>query len=243
MAVVRVFVLLILITYSTPIFGFVPIKVKLKRGAEALLVLPNHYDSFYHYPVCIVLHGNGETAQEILLKWKAIVKKEKMIFLAPIGRDIESGFLRTPIDERDDIVDLIIYLKKHYRINPTKTIVAGFSKGGSFAIELGVMHPTLFPNVLCIFGFYDTESERFDQKVLAPLQRYAKYGDYRRSKFYFLTGETDVTRPSLSEGERVLTSYHVNVKLNPCPNLNHQYPPKWEKEFHNIRDWFDRKED
>jgi predicted peptidase len=210
--------------------------IKLKSGDIAIEHLPKDFDKDKRYPVIIALHGMEQTARHAFNAWKGVADRMQMILLCPKGSDFQKGFSRKPTDDRKAFVRFLHYLDKKYKIDTSQSYLAGFSRGGNFAIETGVIYPNKFPNIICMFGFYND----FLTKILQDNRNRARF---KRSRFYFITGKDDQTKESLKKGSKILNQYGIKTKVKTFPNLNHSYPSNLGAELKKINEWaFEKKE-
>ncbi len=204
--------------------------VKLKKGAVAIQHLPIGFNPSKRYPVIIALHGKGQTARHAFNAWQEVADDLQMILLCPKGSNFNQGYTRKPIDDRKIFMDFLHYLDQKYRIDTSKSFLAGFSRGGNFAIETGVLYPNKFPNIICLFGFYN-------DLLTEEIKKSRNRALYKRARFYFMTGKTDVTRESLERGAKILNEHGIKTKVKVFPNLYHSYPSNLGAEIKVIKEW------
>jgi len=202
----------------------------LPNGAKAIRYLPASFKSYKRYPLLVVLHGMKQTMRDAFQKWKPVADQLNMILLCPQGSQFEEGYIRRPIDDRKNIVLFRDRLVQEYHINTRRTIVAGFSRGGNFAIELGVIYPHKFQNVICIFGFFNRGVDRI-------LQRNVNRRLYYKSRFYFITGKNDLSYQSSLLGNKSLQRHRIKSNVWVYPSLSHSYPLELTQVLKRIRYW------
>ena len=224
----RVFILIFL--SIVPLWGLQQTWT-LENGAKALVYFPKSFSKYKSTPVIMALHGMGEYTQPTLDKWIPIADEFNYIIIAPVGHNFKEGFSRHPIDDRKEFVEFDTLLKKHYRIDKKKSILAGFSRGGNFALETGLMYPKIFPNVLCIFGFFNTTNSDFLTKNFNPK-------DYKQSKIFILTSKNDFTEKSSILAQTTLNSFNIKNHLQIEKNIYHVYPDPFNKYFNTIYNWY-----
>ena len=128
-----------------------------EQEAPVFLYLPKQFIPFKAYPILVALHGMKEEAKSTCETWKELADSRRFILLCPGGSHFKEAYTRSPVDDRARISAWFETVQTRYRTLPNKTILAGFSRGGNIALELGLKRPDLFPNLLCIFGFYSPE--------------------------------------------------------------------------------------
>ncbi len=173
----------------------------------------------------MALYGLNQSPKMAFPYWKPIADKLGAILICPQGSHTQHAYLRLPNDDRKQFVRYKNALQKKYRFTNKDVILAGFSRGGNFAIETGLLFPKDFPNILCIFGFFNT----FNNK---KLQNQARIKALQNSQFLFITGKGDLTKNSLTNGYRLLKSHHIPATLKIYPNLIHDYPKDLSDQIH-----------
>jgi len=209
-------------------------KIKLANGVRAIVYFPKSYRKkfrFKRYPMLITLHGIRETSEQSVARWRRVADHLDMILVCPRASSYQRGYTRVPRDDRRQVSYLWDYMVGHYRINKKKSVLVGFSRGGHIAVEIGLIYPAKFKNIVCIFGFF---GNRHISMVKSTLNRYRNA--YRKSKFYFITGKQDLTRTASNLGYRTLMQLGVHARIKTYPDLLHAIPGDIEKEI----GWFVR---
>jgi predicted alpha/beta superfamily hydrolase len=225
------------IILSLIILSFLPMSVlaadykyiSLKNGAKAILYLPKNFRWNETYPILTVLHGMGESAEYTFNIWQGTADDLHMILLIPVGSNFKEGFLKKPIDDRENISYLWdkVYLK--YNIDREKSLLVGFSRGGNFAVDIGLFYPRKFNKVICIFSWFSS----YHKMIATNIDK----KHYRKSKFYFITGQGDMTQNSLTWAHDTFSDMGIKTKLEVYPNLYHAYPPDLTAKIRKIQDW------
>jgi hypothetical protein len=201
--------------------------VRLDNHANALIYIPKSLGE--NPPMLMALHGMRESPLSAIKTWYRIAEKYGYVLIAPEGGDYKDAFLRAPIDDRKNFIAFKELLKKRYNINEKASILAGFSRGGSYAIETGLLYPDHFPNILSIFGFFNIGVE---QLILPnPKQTYAN------SKFYLISGEKAYSLKSNNKGIKILNDIKIPSQLFLYKHEVHRYPSDLERRFLVIRKW------
>lgn len=201
-----------------------------ENKAEAIEYLPKNFSPEKKYPLIIALHGMAQTSNSAFEKWKPVADDLNAILLCPKGSDFNQGYTRTPIDDRKIFVDLFNTMKKKYKIDESKSVLAGFSRGGNFAIETGILYPETFKNIICIFGFFNK-----------GIENEIDNSNYDLSNFYFITGNNDLTQKSLIYGKKQLDQNGIRTYLKTSSTITHAYPPNFVTTIKDITEWFHEK--
>ncbi|MBT5856247.1 hypothetical protein HOH87_06400 [bacterium] len=204
--------------------------IRFKNGLRAKLVTPPFYRSWRSYPLLVALHGKRGTMIEACEQWKPVADAFDMILICPKGGNFEEGYVRKPVDDRRRIAEAVDEMSDRHRIRPNESMVVGFSRGGNFAIELGVLYPNRFRNVVCLFGFFNNGVERH-------VKRQVEKRRLSDSHFYFITGKNDLSEQSSRKGAKVLKKHGVSARLKIYPNVMHEYPPDFLDRMRRIRRW------
>jgi predicted esterase len=207
--------------------------VTLKNHANALVYEPKGFDPQKKVPILMALHGMRESPLSALKGWKSVADAFGMLLVCPEGNSFASGFTRRPVDDRKNFVAFKKLLSKKYKVDHKKSVIAGFSRGGNFAIETGLQHPGEFRNIICLFGFYNKDIAR---------KAIAKTGtkNYDKSSFYLISGHRDQTMGSLVYGRRTLGKHQIKSRLYLYKNTTHTYPSDLVAHFKKIVTWMDK---
>ena len=230
------FISLVLILLGGLLVGLsgesVPDRLALPSGATGRIYWPEGYDvSFGDRGLVIALHGLRQTPEDALMVWQPVAERLNLIVLVPSGNAYEQGYTREPVDDRARIRELRDQMVNRYGVDPSRVYVAGFSRGGNYAIELGLKYPEVFPRVMCLYGFYNNLNTPLFEKGLSE-------NLYRQSHFYLITGHGDMTEASLRGFHRRLQENGIATKLHVFPNLFHVYPPNFPEFFRGVlRTW------
>jgi pimeloyl-ACP methyl ester carboxylesterase len=172
------------------------------------LFVPAKYKADKAWP-CVVFISPGDGPLG-WTNWQKPCKKLGMFFCAPYGAGNSC-----PVGKRTRIVlDMLDDVRRHYRIDPEQTYLAGFSGGGRMACSIAFALPELFGGVVPVCG-------------TNPMQRlsYLRQRVQDRLSVAFVTGESDFNR---KENEVYMYPYlqelEVRARLWVVPKLGHGIP-------------------
>jgi pimeloyl-ACP methyl ester carboxylesterase len=119
-----------------------------RSRSSYLLKLPPEYTHNRQYPVLIVLHNTGETANAMLARWQEQAAEHGYILIAPQwGSPVVDEY---DFDERYHfmVLDALRDLKRRYQIDCDRVFLTGLGEGGKMAFDVGLSHPDLFAGVI-----------------------------------------------------------------------------------------------
>ncbi len=133
----------------------------ISSGRRALLHVPKGSISSGPAAFAVMLHGAGGSADGGLDILTPYADRANVIVLAPESRqsswDIISDSQYGP-DVRF-IDECLQFVFSHYRIDPSRLALGGFSDGASYALSLGLSNGTLFTNLLAFSPGFLTPAE------------------------------------------------------------------------------------
>jgi pimeloyl-ACP methyl ester carboxylesterase len=181
------------------------------------LYVPKHYDTSKPWPlVLFVSPGDDPLGWRF---WQKPCEDGEMFFCAAYGAGNN-----TPPGRRVRIVlDVLDDVRRHYKIDPDQTYVAGFSGGGRIACTIAFALPEHFGGVIPVCG----------TNPLNALD-YLRLRVRDRLSVAFVTGATDFNRRENEEFMAPLfADLGIRSKLWVVPKLGHAVPgPAELKEVH-----------
>lgn len=227
------FFILVLILFSATCSAME--KIELPNGAIAYLEYPSDFNIHKRYPLLIALHGMGHDAQRACREWGSIANKYGYVMLAPQGTGDRNSYLNSIDKNVQNIFSFIKELNRRANLKKDDTVVAGFSMGGSFAVDLGLRHPHRFPRIISVFGFFVKRHEHWltiqNKEYVVP------------QHYYFITGDKDITRGSLSRGYEALLEKGALVKVDVIKDLYHDFPADFVDFYTSIDSFFKKEHD
>jgi pimeloyl-ACP methyl ester carboxylesterase len=131
------------------------------------LIIPESYDGHRAVRLDLVLHGRGATLNEV-----SFIAAHESETPAPAGQD----FITLEVFGRGnnayrwageaDVFEALDAVQKHYRIDPDRVVLRGFSMGGAGAWHLGLHHPARWAAMEAGAGF--TETKRYAKLAEIP---------------------------------------------------------------------------
>jgi hypothetical protein len=230
LAIFSLFIISILCFQSIPTFSQSKKIIILKNGSKAIEYLPKNFNIKKRYPLLIALHGKEKSADSSFEKWKPVADNLNMILLCPLGSNKKEGYIRQPTDDRKILVEFRNLMDKKYNVDFSKSILAGFSRGGNFALETSLLYPRKFKNVICMFGY-------LNKNILPILDKNNKRRSYRNSSFYLITGKKAPSKKHMEYIHEVFSTKKIKNKLKIYPELRHAYPPALSTETKKIMKW------
>ncbi len=200
------------------------IYLKTVRMAELLVKAPRKIDKTRTYPLLIGLHGNGDTAENMLARMANTLKKEPLILAAPQGAYPNFPLLRgqhfsweIQIRNRElwKIADPLIVenleravqlIKEKYPIS--EVYFLGFSQGAAYAFLAGFKYPGLAAGVISVGGGFPEIGK--DHSILQE----AEIANGFKFRVFIAQGDNDPKIP-LGYGAKIarkLTNYGYDVE-------------------------------
>jgi pimeloyl-ACP methyl ester carboxylesterase len=170
--------------------------------------LPKDYDVKKEWPLVVFISPGDDPLGWRF--WQKVCEETGMLFCAPYG----AGNV-VPVDQRTRMVlDVLDDVRRHYRIDPQQTYLAGFSGGGRMACALAFALPEYFGGVIPVCGTNPLHA--------LPALRH-RIRD--RLSVAFVTGSGDFNR---KENEDYMFPYFqelgIRSRLWVVPRMGHSVP-------------------
>lgn len=181
-------------------------QVRSETGLNALVLQQNKHQ--YHVPgIIFALHGSNQSNEAMLSAWKDSVIRKGYILVCPQQPEGNTSYFQKNMDNRKAIKILKDEIKSEFGLPLyIPSILAGYSNGGSIAVETGLLFPRDFPTVISISGF-------FTQFIKEKLNR-IKLNQFKRNRFFFITGKSDQSNPSSQKAFNAFKSAQLQVDLS-----------------------------
>jgi predicted peptidase len=108
--------------------------------------IPPDYDSSRNYPFLLALHGAGMPARD-MREWimSTIAVDIGAIVAAPDYNNV------TSTEHMKYLLDSTLnYMRGSYKIDPARTILTGYSRGGKYSFDFGLDHPEKWTGIIAI---------------------------------------------------------------------------------------------
>lgn len=157
------------------------------------------------FPVCILLHGLGESGTNMLTTFENILDSHALVapsgYLASWNNCAENS----DAPDVDMMNDLINKLQTYTNINPNQIRILGYSNGSGFANRVFIENTNTGVDIICAITVQLTESQ------------------YHNGNFYYPSGQTDES--SSYCGYDVVTTPLTGRKYLSICNENDLYVP------------------
>lgn len=165
-------------------------------------------------PSIVIIHGAGSNAHSVLNYFYKINKSHHLIALDIPGESEESDSTR--LDKKNEDISSWIYecLKE---LHITRTIIAGYSLGGYYALKSIINHPELFTRALLIApaGIINGSIRNGICKGLIPLISYKLFKKEKTLLNMYNALHTDYTKEQYDLFKYAITNSKNDHSLTP----------------------------
>lgn len=112
--------------------GAVTKKIKVGHRTVWLLV-PAATPPREGFPLVVALHWAGAHGHSYIPAWDGWYRDVQAIVALPTATGT-----RWRTSDRQHVLETVAFVKQHYRVNPRRIYLAGFSRGGSFSYTFGI---------------------------------------------------------------------------------------------------------
>jgi len=183
---------------------------------RALMYVPDQIALHEPVRVLVALHGMQQGPQWICRALQSTADALNAVMVCPSANQFDTGFSRAPLDERQHVVALWQHIQQRAPFTPKSTVLLGFSRGGTYAVETGALFPDVFPHVVSLFGFYG--------QALPPILTATPPASYANASALLVTGKNDPTEPYQTTLATLLSQHGVATTLKVYPSLRHAIP-------------------
>ena len=183
------------------------------------------------FPLFMAMHGNSSNVARFTGHWKTLVNSQWMVALPQSSQVIGKGiFSWNDMDTVErELCDHYQSLSAQYPVDPNKTIVSGFSKGGHAAINAALNG--LFPvNGLIAIAPYTGNIE--------PIKHLIGNQKNRTLRAYFLLGEKDEDcTPDALKMHQIMSEAGIPCGMELFPGLGHDFPQDFDRVLQRVIDF------
>ncbi len=183
------------------------------------------FDNSRKMPIVIALHGNTETVDDSMDKWKFMAEKGWIVALPQSSQiSMPNAYVWNDFTvAKEEIKSHYKTLKGKYPIDEDKVLIAGFSKGGALAATL-CFEQVIPCRRFVLMGPYLQNPSELEEKIV----RFSS----GEGKGYLIVGENDV---DCINGTRdlfnLLKRNNIQCRIDIVPNLAHEYPSDFQEMF------------
>jgi predicted esterase len=185
---------------------------------ERLVVTPAGYDPQRRYPLFIALHGGGENIAQFKDNWTSplmqsafiVAYLQSSLLIAPDGYNWTEDLDVT----RREVREAYDQILREYPIDPSRTIIGGFSSGGVASLEVA------FGNTIPVAGFIvlcPAKPEGVTTDVIAAARARGLRGT-------LITTEMDNRIEDQKALAAMFAAAGLDCVFEVTPNIGHWYP-------------------
>lgn len=132
----------------------------LTSGRDGLLYIPSGYRPDTPTPLIVMLHGAGGDARGGINPLLDRADRAGTILLAPDSRDRTWDVILGRFGPDVSYLDrALAHVFDHYRVDPNRVAIGGFSDGASHALSLGLTNGDLFGHILALSPGFSAPGE------------------------------------------------------------------------------------
>lgn len=111
------------------------------------LFVPEEYAPDRKWPLVVALHDEGKRGEDYIMTWLDAAKERGIIVFCPTYEEPRSG---VPFDHDERLLKLKRAVQEQYEVDPHRTLIAGFGRGGHYAFYMGLRYPQEFSAIASI---------------------------------------------------------------------------------------------
>jgi len=193
-----------------------------KRALPLLEVLYHGKDSAKSKPLLMALHGNNSNVEKFRQYWGALWNTEWLVALPQSsqvsgkGNYVWNDMAKVEVELKDHFAGLCA----DYGVDPTRTIISGFSKGGQAAIE------TAFKGWFPVSGFLAVAPYISDRSRLAPY--FASIQNKALRGYIVAGGKDDECLSSATWLHEEMKKHGLCCEIKVYPEMAHDFPDDFD---------------
>ena len=179
-------------------------------------------DTARELPLFIGLHGRNGHKDSNFEYWE-VARQKGWLVLSPQSRQAIFPGSYCWDDSEQGLTDILFHfaeIKKTYKVNPGRIILAGFSQGSGMAIHAALS------GKFGARGFIGVGTFIAQPDSLRPLARQSQ-----TVRGYFVTGEKDHTLDKARAIQNILRENNILFEEEVHPNLGHEFPLDFARSF------------
>lgn len=135
--------------------------MELRRSRDAFIFVPKSYSRGRPAPLVLIFHGANGWGWGGMKPFLDLVEEAGVILVSPASKDRTWDMIVGGFGPDVTFTDRALqHAFNHYRVDPKRLAVAGFSDGASYALSIGVTNADLFSHVIAFSPGYMAEEER-----------------------------------------------------------------------------------
>lgn len=183
------------------------------------MTLPREFDPWRPAPLIVALHGYGGRADAMAKLWTAAADAYGAILVTPEGQVAAQNAhawggageaQRSALSAAGDT-------RRRFRVDPKRTVLTGFSQGGTMTWDIALSSPRSFAAIIPIAGPFNSQaSETFKSNKLVGLRVCAIVG----------TADRNETVSSMRLASSMFERAGAKVDLRLFKGVGHEMPPE-----------------
>jgi predicted esterase len=200
-----------------------------------LFSVPTDYAPDRAWPLVVVLHGYGSSADWFHTLWRPVTMEKGFVLATPQGEDATSAGIGWSWGENSDeiIRRSIDGMGQLVHVDPSRVFLAGFSQGGRLTFTFGLEHAHVFRGLAPL-------GTPFHSAAL-PLETKTQF--LKGTRVYIGRGELE---PDLDRARAVADSLRTlgcDVRVEVYPGVGHALPDPMAEELARILDFLSTPQD
>lgn len=183
------------------------------------VTLPREFDPWRPAPLIVALHGYGGRADAMAKLWTAAAESYGAILVTPEGQvAAQNAHAWGGAGEAQrSVLSAAGDTRRRFRIDPKRTVLTGFSQGGTMTWEIALSTPRSFAAIIPIAGPFNSQaSETFKSNKLVGLRVCAIVGGADRNE----------TVSSMRLASSMFERAGAKVDLRLFKGVGHDMPPE-----------------
>lgn len=179
-------------------------------------------------PFLMALHGNNSNLKFFIPEWNFLPRTP---WLAAFPQSSQLGGTNVYVWNNLEIASHEISthyqtVLKHHELDPVRTLISGFSKGGHLALQAALEQTFPIAAFLLVCPYFAS---------LDPWIPLIKAAEGRQLKGYFLLGELDESCNTNAKAmQKLLNEHGITSGVEIFTGVRHDFPPDFEHVFNRV---------